>query len=68
MQLFGQSEAQSRTFGEVSRVLHLAVNDARTWSANGHHSHGLKWMFMYKQGRKVKFQIWSTIMHTAVKL
>ncbi|KIK09494.1 hypothetical protein K443DRAFT_82734, partial [Laccaria amethystina LaAM-08-1] len=32
------------------------------------HSHGLKWMFMYKQEHKVKFQIWSTIMHTAVKL
>ncbi|KIJ94505.1 hypothetical protein K443DRAFT_110285, partial [Laccaria amethystina LaAM-08-1] len=29
------------------------------------HSHGLKWMFMYKQGRKVKFRVWSMIMHTA---
>ncbi|KIK09493.1 hypothetical protein K443DRAFT_82468, partial [Laccaria amethystina LaAM-08-1] len=43
-----------------------ALNDARMWSANGHHSHGLKQMFMYKQGCKVKFQIWSTILHTAV--
>ncbi|KIK08044.1 hypothetical protein K443DRAFT_85935, partial [Laccaria amethystina LaAM-08-1] len=29
------------------------------------HSHSLKQMFMYKQGRKVKFR-WSTVMHTAV--
>jgi hypothetical protein len=44
-----------------------ALNDARMWSAaNGCHCHGLKQMFMYKQGRKVKFQIWSMIMHTAV--
>ncbi|EDR15860.1 uncharacterized protein LACBIDRAFT_301240 [Laccaria bicolor S238N-H82] len=33
---------------------------------HGLHSHGLKQMFTHRQRRKVKFQMWSTIMQLAV--
>ncbi|EDR07980.1 uncharacterized protein LACBIDRAFT_327186 [Laccaria bicolor S238N-H82] len=39
---------------------------ARANRRHGLHSHGLKRMFTHRQRRKVKFQMWSTIMQLAV--
>ncbi|EDQ99840.1 uncharacterized protein LACBIDRAFT_315157 [Laccaria bicolor S238N-H82] len=42
-----------------------AKGSPRAYGHHGLHSHGLKRMFMHNQRRKVKFQMWSTIMQLA---